>query len=388
MNAKIAAYVDAHRDEIIAMWEDLVNQESGSSNKAGVDAVVNKVKAALEENGAEVKIMEHPEAGNGIVAMLPGGNKKPFLFLGHMDTVFNAPGETVRRPFTIDENGKVTGPGVLDMKGGVVIGVWVGKALKACGWNDRPIKYVLSGDEEVGHYKSTNAKEILEESKGCVACFDCETSYDDNSTVSGRKGACRFQVGITGVTSHAGNDPKRGRSAILEAAHKVIDIQNLTNWDLGITFNVGNINGGTIFNAVPGYCELDVDIRYENPEHLPMIEKWVQETCAKTYIEGTTTEIMNYKVSSPPFAVTEGGLKLFDILNETSQELGYGALTHKYVGGFSDAAYSTLAGVPTMCSVGVKGGFNHSPEEYCWKESIFERIKVLAGCILKIDRME
>lgn len=388
MNAKIAAYVDAHRDEIIAMWEDLVNQESGSSNKAGVDAVVDKVKTALEENGAEVKIMEHPEAGNGIVAMLPGGNKKPFLFLGHMDTVFNAPGETVRRPFTIDENGKVTGPGVLDMKGGVVIGVWVGKALKACGWNDRPIKYVLSGDEEVGHYKSTNAKEILEESKGCVACFDCETSYDDNSTVSGRKGACRFQVGITGVTSHAGNDPKRGRSAILEAAHKVIDIQNLTNWDLGITFNVGNINGGTIFNAVPGYCELDVDIRYENPEHLPMIEKWVQETCAKTYIEGTTTEIMNYKVSSPPFAVTEGGLKLFDILNETSQELGYGTLTHKYVGGFSDAAYSTLAGVPTMCSVGVKGGFNHSPEEYCWKESIFERIKVLAGCILKIDRME
>lgn len=388
MNKKIAAYVDAHREEIIAMWQDLVNTESGSSNKAGVDAVANKVKAQLEEAGAEVKLMEHPEAGNGIVAMLPGGNKAPFLFLGHMDTVFNEPGETIRRPFTIDENGKVTGPGVLDMKGGVTIAVWVGKALKACGWNDRPIKFVFSGDEEVGHYKSTNAEEITEESKGCVACFDCETSYDDNSTVSGRKGQIRFQVGIKGIASHAGNDPKRGRSAILEAAHKVFDLQELTDWDLGITFNVGTIKGGTIFNAVPGYCELDVDVRYQNPEHLPMIEKNVQEVCGKTYVDGTTTEIMNYRVGCPPFPVTPEGLKLFDILNETSQELGYGALTHKYVGGFSDAAYSTKAGVPTMCSVGVKGGFNHSPEEYCWKESIFERIKLLAACVMKIDVME
>ena len=105
MNDKIAAYVDAHRDEIIAMWEDLVNTESGSSMKAGVDAVANKVKAALEENGAEVRVLEHAEAGNGLVAQMPGGDKKPFLFLGHMDTVFNNPGETIRRPFTIDENG-------------------------------------------------------------------------------------------------------------------------------------------------------------------------------------------------------------------------------------------------------------------------------------------
>ena len=388
MNDKIAAYVDAHRDEIIAMWEDLVNTESGSSMKAGVDAVANKVKAALEENGAEVRVLEHAEAGNGLVAQMPGGDKKPFLFLGHMDTVFNNPGETIRRPFTIDENGKVTGPGCLDMKGGVVIGIWVGRALKACGWSDRPIRYILSGDEEVGHYKSTNAKEILEESKGCVACFDCETSYDDNSTVSGRKGAIRFQVGITGIASHAGNDPKRGRSAILEAAHKVIDLQNLTDWDLGITFNVGNIKGGTVYNAVPGYCELDVDVRYQDPAHLPMIEKNVQETCAKTYIDGTSTEILNYMVTCPPFKETPEGFKLFELLNQTNQELGYGVLTHKYVGGFSDASYSTLAGVPTMCSVGVKGGFNHSPEEYCWKESIFERIKLLAACVMKIDVME
>ena len=187
---------------------------------------------------------------------------------------------------------------------------------------------------------------------------------------------------------HAGNDPKRGRSAILEMAHKVIDIQNLTNWDKGYTFNVGTINGGTIFNAVPGVCEIDVDIRYLDPNVVPEIKEKIDEIVGKTYIEGTRTELVDFHVGISAMQTTDGVKKLFKLLAETSEENGFGKATDKLVGGGSDSAYTVIAGVPTVCSVGVKGANNHAPEEYAVVESMFERAKLIIATVLKLKEFE
>lgn len=379
-------YIDSHKDEMMKMWEDLVNTDSGSYDKEGVDKVGQKVAAVLTEAGAQVKFVEFEKAGNTLVANFAGGAKAPVLFSGHMDTVFKK-GDAAKRPFTIKE-GKAYGPGVLDMKAGVTILTFAAKALKAAGYDERTIKLVFAGDEEIAHTDSTAADTFMAEAKGCAAAFNGETGFIDNSYVTGRKGTARFQLAIDGVASHAGNDPKRGRSAILEAAHKVIDIQNLTDWDRGFSFNVGNINGGTIFNAVPGYCELDVDIRYMDPNIIPELEAMVNKVAAKTYVDGTTTKVVNFKQGITAMQTTEGVKKLFKLLVKTSEENGFGTPTSKTVGGGADSAYTVLAGVPTICSIGVKGQFNHAPEEYAVVDSLFERAKLVVATVLNLDQLD
>jgi Acetylornithine deacetylase/Succinyl-diaminopimelate desuccinylase and related deacylases len=386
LKEKAFAYIDQHREEMLALWKDLVDTESGSYYSEGVDEVANKIDVVLKEEGINSTIIENEKAGNAIIAEFVGEKKAPVMFLGHMDTVFKY-GEVAKRPFTIKAD-KAYGPGVLDMKGGIVIALFVVKALKAAGFSERPIKVVFAGDEEIAHVNSNAAELIMEQAKGCIAAFNFETGFTDNSFVTGRKGTAIFKLRVQGVTAHAGNDPKRGRSAILEMAHKVIDIQNLTNWDKGYTFNVGTINGGTIFNAVPGVCEIDVDIRYLDPNVVPEIKEKIDEIVEKTYIEGTRTELVDFHVGISAMQTTDGVKKLFKLLAETSEENGFGKATDKLVGGGSDSAYTVIAGVPTVCSVGVKGANNHAPEEYAVVESMFERAKLIIATVLKLKEFK
>lgn len=386
MKEKAFQYIDSHKDEMLQLWENLVNTESGSYYTEGVDEVAKKVDKVLQEAGASSVIVANEKAGDAINAVFAGEANAPVMFLGHMDTVFKR-GEVAKRPFTI-KDGKAYGPGVLDMKGGIVIALFAAKALKAAGFSERPIKLVLAGDEEIAHINSNAAELIMEQAKGCVAAFNFETGFVDNSFVTGRKGTAIFKLRVYGVTSHAGNDPKRGRSAILEMAHKVIDIQNLTNWDKGYTFNVGTINGGTIFNAVPGQCEIDVDIRYLDPNVVSELKEKIDEIVKKTYVEGTRTELVDFHVGISAMQTTEGVKKLFALLAETSEENGFGKVTDKLVGGGSDSAYTVIAGVPTVCSVGVAGANNHAPEEYAVVESLFERAKLIIATVLKLNRLK
>ncbi len=386
MKEKAFEYIDSHREEMLALWKDLVNTESGSYYTEGVDQVAKKIDSVLQAAGASTNIVANENAGNSIIAEFTGEAKPPVMFLGHMDTVFKY-GEVAKRPFII-KDGKAYGPGVLDMKDGIVIALFAAKALKAAGFSERPIKIAFAGDEEIAHVNSNVAEIISEQAKGCIAAFTFETGFVDNSFVTGRKSTAIFKLRVQGVTSYAGNDPKRGRSAILEMAHKVIDIQNLTNWDRGYTFNVGTINGGTIFNAVPGQCEIDVDIRYLDPEVVSEIKAKIDKVVAKTYIEGTRTELVDFHVGISAMQTTEGVKKLFKLLAETSEENGFGKATDKLVGGGSDSAYTVIAGVPTVCSVGVKGANNHAPEEYAVVESMFERSKLIIATVLKLKELK
>ena len=383
MQQKISDFIDGHREEMLSLWQELVNMESGSGNKAGIDAVSSRLQQVLDGEGAITRVAEMAKAGNMLIGEVGAGRGKPaVLFMGHMDTVFSL-GTVAKRPFTIKE-GTAYGPGALDMKGGIVAFLYAIKALNAAGYETRPLKVLLAGDEEIAHANSNAADVFMTEARGAVAAFNCETGFVDDAIVTGRKGSALFSLEVKGVAVHAGNEPENGRSAILEIAHKIIDIQNLTNWETGTTFNVGTIEGGTVPNAVPGHAKIVIDIRYLDPALKPDIQCQMEAIAAKTYVQGTTTTLTQAP-GIPPMQTTDGGKKLFELVKKTYAELGIGTPYRKLVGGGSDSAYSVIAGVPTVCAMGVKGGRNHSPEEFAVVETLFERAKLLAACTINID---
>ncbi len=376
-------FIDDHRQDMLELWQELVNTESGSADKAGIDAVAARIRQVLDQAGGVTKTVEMAKAGNVLVGEIGAGRgTAPVLFMGHMDTVFST-GTVAKRPFTITD-GTAYGPGVLDMKGGIVAALFAIQALQAAGYDTRPLKMILAGDEEVAHVNSNAAEVFMTEAKGAVAAFNCETGFMDDAIVVGRKGTAVFELEVAGVAVHAGNEPENGRSAILEIAHKVIDIQNLTNWETGTTFNVGVIQGGTVPNAVPGQAKIVIDIRYLEPDLLPEIRRQLQEVAAKNYVKDTTTTLTEVP-GIAPMKTTPAVEDLFAVVKKTYAEMGLGTPYPKLVGGGSDSAYSVMAGVPTVCAMGVKGGRNHSPQEFAIVETLFERAKLLAACTINLD---
>lgn len=374
--------VDQNREAMVDTWKLLVDRDCGSGNKAGVDGVGRDVKDFLEKCGFKVWFHEYEKAGNMLVAEY-GDASKPFIVLtGHMDTVFGD-GTAAARPFTI-KDGKVTGPGVLDMKGGVCILLSTLEALHAAGFDDFPCKVILVADEEPAHVFS-NAPEVIEkESKGAKCAFNFETGFPDHALVVQRKGCWRFFIETFGLGCHVGNDPQNGRSAILEMAHKIIEIENLTDYSKQYNVNVGTIEGGTVANAAPAHCKVECDFRYVHPEDLPILRKKVEEVCAKQYVPDVTTKLYD----SVGFAVMPqlpSNLELLKIAQEVAEESGFPVPGPKLCGGGSDAAYTEAAGVPTLCGTGVEGSRNHTVEEWADVDSLFRRAKQMAGILLKLN---
>ena len=382
MKEDVFAYIDDHKAQMMDLWQDLVNQDSPASYREGVDLVAKRVFKELEEAGASTR---WDEEGKALIAEIPGDSRAPVLLLGHIDTVFPV-GEAARRPFTV-EGSRVTGPGALDMKGGVAVMLSALKALHSAGFSGRPLKVILVSDEEIAHNGSKATVMLQREARGCAACFNCETGYEDNSLVIGRKGGVVFKAAVHGIAAHAGNNPRQGRSAIWEMAKKIDDIQNMTDWDKGITFNVGTIKGGTVSNAIPGYCEVEGDIRFQDPDISPFVKEELLKVLNHTYMEGTKTELLLYHEGMLPMKMTEEKRKLFEFVKKTGEENGIPVSEGKLVGGGSDSGYVVYAGVPTVCAMGVKGRFNHTRDEYALKDSLFERAKLLGAVILKMNEV-
>lgn len=376
-------YIDEHRDEMIDLWGRLVRVESGSANKKGVDEVARLVGEALAASGARVETVEMEKKGNSVKAFFhEEGKGEPILLLGHMDTVF-AEGTLEKMPFRIDEDGRAYGPGVLDMKGGPVIVAFMLRALKEAGYEGRPIRVLFSGDEEDGHRFSTGEAEIREFSKGCAAAFNFETGRMDNGLVTGRMGAYRVQIEVQGVAAHCGNHPDRGRNAILEMAHKVIEIQKLHDFENKLYVNVGTIQGGTVPNAVPDKCEIVVDIRFLDK---PAIEGVLQKIFAitdKVFVEGTHAKATVIQ-RSEPMPMNEKNLALFEHVRKAAEMTGCGEVHPKLVGGWSDSCLVAENGVPVICAMGVQGENNHSMQEYAVVGTMFTRAKLALASVMTL----
>lgn len=383
MEKKAFEIIDQSHDYMLGLWSDLVNQDSGSSYKAGVDAVATRIENELKAIGFKTRQAEFEKAGNALIAEYGDCSKDFIICIGHMDTVFNKIGEAQERPFTIDENGIAHGPGCLDMKGGDTILVTAMRTLIGLGYNKHGIKIVLAGDEETAHPYSNAAELIQQAAKGAIAAFDFETAFEDNGIVVTRKGVLSFNVETFGKATHVGNAPENGRSAIIEMAHHMIDLEALTDLDKGYNITCGVIEGGTVRNSTPDYCKCACDMRVKSIEQMDEMIAVIEKTLAKQYVPDTTTKLtINAKFL--PQVIVPGTEELFNFVKDIHEELGYGTPYMKHVGGGSDAAYTTSVGVPTLCAMGVKGSFNHTVKEYAIVESLYERTKLLCAILCRI----
>lgn len=380
---KAFQFVDQHRDEMVALWKKIVSIESGPNDKVGVGRVADVLQKSLADEGAICRLHEFEKAGSMLIAEIGSDRSLPgVVFLGHMDTACPT-GAVAERPFKI-EDGIAYGPGVLDMKGGLVIALYAMKALNSIGYDLRPLKAIFAGDEEVLHAHSNAPDLFIQEAQGAAAAFNLETGFKDDGIVVGRKGVARFMLEVHGIAAHAGNDPENGRNAILEMAYKIIKVQNLTDPVKKISFNVGVIEGGTTSTTVPDYTKIYIDVRYREPGDLTFITDQLEKIADEVRVQGTTSTV-TFMEGIKPMKTTEEVKKLFEVVKQTCLEQGFGQPYAKSVGGASDSAYSVLAGVPTVCAMGVKGGRNHSPEEHAIVETLFERTKVLVACILNLN---
>ena len=376
----VSEYIDAHRDEIIADWKTVVNIESHTPDLEGVRAVAEKFKELFEGAGVDCQIAETgmcPSLVGIIGADRPG---KPIIFSGHYDTVFKK-GTFGDDPFRI-EDGRAYGPGCLDMKGGIVIALYVIKALNSIGYEDTPIKIIFSGDEENAHDKSTGGDVIFEAAKGGLFAFNMETGNPRNALVVARKGCLRGYITITGVEAHAGNDFFAGRNAILEAAYKAVEIAKLTDLKTESTMNLGTIQGGTMPNCVAGSCSMVLDMRFWTAAEKDRMVDGVNQIVAKNFVDGTTATV-EYKSYMPAFENTEGVRRFYAHVGKVAEKYGFDPIDEMRPGGASDASYITMAGTPVLCSFGVQVEWNHTTREYAIVESLFTRAKFISAVILE-----
>lgn len=380
---KAFAYIDEHRSNMMKMWEDLVMMDSGSANKDQVDAIIAKVAGILTEMGGKTRIIEHENAGNMLVSEFGDCQNKPFvIFTGHLDTVFSDRDTTKKRPFTI-KDGRAYGPGVLDMKGGVTLAIHALQALQSVGFDKYPVKVILAGDEEVGHKYSTFGKTMMAESKGAVYAFNFETGFMDDSLVLGRKGCYCFAMEAFGRSAHVGNAPQDGRSAIKELAYKILDLEALTDWSKGLNVGANVIEGGTVHNAAPAYAKVIVDMRFEDPALLEPMKAKFQEINDKVYVDGVTCKITPISTLLPMVRLASSE-KLFELVKKVYEEEGFGSPKAITVGGASDSAFTTAVGVPTICAMGIKGGRNHTVDEFADVQSLFMRAKLIIAVMLAL----
>lgn len=382
MMETLFACVDARAQEHKQLLKDLVNINSYTSDKADVDKVGAHIKAFAEKQGFHVQTVPFEKAGDGLLitwnedAPLP-----PVAFTGHLDTVF--PVGTFQEPLFREEDGKYYGPGVSDMKGGLVIGLLVMCALKDAGYKDRPIKFIMIGDEELSEGLSGEAGKdfIRESSRGSAAGITLEAHTPGKVTV-GRKGSIRYKVYVKGHATHAGSHYAEGISAIKEAAHKILDIEAPSDQEQ-ITYNCGMITGGTSPNTVPGEAMFTLYNRYWKLVQRQEIRDHVEGIIAKSYIPGTTAsfDIVGERL---PMDAAPSNYALASHLDAVSQKYGFGSLAPVKQSSGSDASYTAMAGVPSVCSMGPIGGRIHSTDEWMEAASLTEQAKLLAAAVVQL----
>lgn len=388
MNAPIEAlhqYMECHKEDMISLWKDLVNHQAGSREIEKVNGVMVFLKSRFDEEQIPCRLVENPGGPYVLVAELHSELLgKPVLLSGHCDTVFPF-GSYPEEAFTIDEDGFAHGPGVVDMKCGVAESFYVLKALKEFGFQDRPVKVVLVGDEEISHVPGHAVQILMDEAKGALCCFNMESGRLDHCLTVGRKGGMDCHITVHGVAAHAGNDYLKGRNAIIEMCQKLPLIQALTKYDEGLTVSVGTIEGGMVSNAVPDICKAVLDVRYKKLAHMDYIQKAIREVCEKTFIEGTTTEV-EFVAPMPAFEETEANHKLLDYINDVTKKCGYEPFQPIYVGGMSDASYISSLGIPTVCSMGAEGSGAHTKEEKASVQSFLERWLIVTAAVMEVEK--
>jgi len=372
--------LDRVHDDMVELLRKLVNIDSGSYNKAGVDAVVSALQEHLEARGVACAVRSNDRAGNCMRASVPGPNgdgERPVVLMGHCDTVF-PDGTAAERPFTIVGD-LAYGPGVADMKSGLVINSFVLEAFARVG-APVPLVGLYTADEEIA--SPTSRPMIEAEAQHARAVFNSEPGRPTGNVVTGRKGAMFIEVEVNGKAAHSGVNHQEGISAIEALCCKVPRLHALTDYQSGTTANVGLINGGTAVNTVASRARASIDIRYKTMEAMSTVKAQILDIVQKEDVKGTTARIIS-EGTFLPFVQSSAGMALFDVYAGAAQDLGF-KVEGEFTGGSADSGLTSNAGVPTLCATGAVGGKPHTAEEYMVVSSLVPRAKAIALAIMRL----
>lgn len=376
---RMIRFIDSIETEMIEYWKQIVLLESNSYCKEGVDAV----GAALAEFckarlGYHVRFEEDPIYGNCLAACsCPFEDFSNGIVLSaHMDTVHKT---GFFDPVISQDETYLYGPGAGDCKGGVVMALTAALALKHIGYDRRPIKLLFASDEEIG--SPVGRRFYPRELSGCDYMFNAESGFRDK-LVTGRKASLIAIYSITGEGAHIGYLSDKPKSAIREAALKLLALEDASDYD-ALTFCGGVISGGNVATSVPAQCRLEVNIRIKNADYVNKALQILQDTANNTFVPGTscTLEIRGNRF---PMNACEENDRLCEAFSLASQELGFGSFAGSFVGGASDAAYASEMGIPVVCATGPVVDFQHTRNERVITATMAQRAKIHVLTILNL----
>jgi len=366
--------------EMLLLLEQLVNIDSGTSNKQGVDEVGAILQKKYEELDFTVDVRKELHHGNILIVKHKEAVNPEIIIIAHMDTVFKK-GTASKRPFTI-KGDRAYGPGVIDMKASHVTLLYAIKSLITENKSSfKNVQIILNSDEEIGTVISR--KLIEEQAKGKKFALIMEPARKDGSLVSARRGGGRYTLHVKGKAAHSGLEPQNGLSAIEELAHKIVKLHQLNDYANGINVNVGIIEGGEAVNTVAPSALAHVDARISRMDQIEYIDQKVREICSTADVKGTTITIEG-GITRPPMVKNEQTIELLEIVKEVGIELGIN-ITDVATGGGSDASFTSALGVPTLDGFGPIGGYPHSVDEYLEITSLTERSLLLAKVIDRLS---
>ncbi len=393
----LVQWLDSEEDNMLELLERFTNINSGSLNKAGVDEIGRILSQELVSLGFATQtlpgeLIEMPscpgssysiDVTDHILASKSGSGKR-LLLMGHMDTVF--PPDSPFQTFSRDGD-TMYGPGVADMQGGLVVMLYALKALQNAGKLDEVhLSVLLNSDEEIGSLSSR--KYLEEQAKLHDYGLVYESSGNDTLTRQ-RKGLGQARFVVNGKASHAGGAHEQGRSAIKELAYKIVEIEKITDYESGVTVNVGVVSGGEARNTIAPCAEALIDLRYPAPEQgvdaVEQFEQIFDSVLSYPVDSGEITTTSWANLHRPPKIPTPESDYLLEKTRSIGRHLGQDlAVTDS--GGGTDGSLTQAAGLPTLDSLGVAGTGAHSNREEARVSSLVERAKLSAVLIHRLSK--
>jgi glutamate carboxypeptidase len=385
MSDPIVSYLEAHLDDYLADLRHLAGIDSGTDDKAGVDAVQAWLEANLRDEGFAVERNRQEQWGDDLIARRHGDGRARVMLLGHADTVYPR-GTAAARPLTLVGD-RLMGPGTCDMKAGLLTGLYAVRALDHVGWRGYgTITFIVVSDEEI---EERHSAELLKtEGPRHDAVLTLEAARENGDIVTARKATRWLTVEAKGKAAHAGVEPEKGRSATLALSHVIVETFKLNGMKDGMTVNPGRIEGGANPNIVADHASAMFDLRAWSVADLNELTEAFRQTAAKPWVPGVEVTVRaDAGAGMPAMERTAGTIRLEKHAIRIANELGF-PLKGARTGGGSDVSFACHAGTPGLDGLGPIGGLDHGPDEYILQSSIVPRTALLAKLLNAIGEDE
>lgn len=378
MDQTVINTVEQYKEKYIDLLCQICSYEARAYDKETLDAMSDHITAFAEAEGLQVMRTQMEKCGDFLTVEINAGAPKACLFQAHMDTVHEK-GAFGSPPVAVYED-RITGPGVIDCKGGIAIALLAMKALLDSGYKNH-VRLILTSDEEISNVLGgeDEIRFIQESAAGFPCAINCETAENDEVVVA-RKGIVKYRLDVKGVGGHSGKKYFACKNAIVEASHKIIAL-HAQSCPGGTTYSCNIIQGGSVANIIPDSCSVTVDIRAVTPEDIAIVKQTVERIAATQYIPGTSCDAVLLSIR-PPMRKCAQTDALFEQLRSVCSKHGLGTLTPIEAGGGSDSCYTQAAGITSICGMGASGKYQHTPQEYVMKDSIPLRAKILAAFLV------